>query len=243
MVKSASPFGINVAYLGILLCGTAVGAAHYESQSHRKDIANKEFDPTKYKVEFCDLPPYVNSSTAFKPSRDVCIGFSVFIQDMDSERIQTLAEAYAPFLFFHPLETFTMSSVERTFENSTEGQIYRTSDKSVFDDELRPSSLLSNTRDPDLALSSHDFHIEHSLDFDYKLGDGFDDNGLSRAPIYYRAFDSGNGTITFNYFFYFTWNGPTNLGLISSYNGTNQYVRFLQPPFAVHEADWGKFVY
>ena len=159
---------------------------------------------------------------------------------MSPETLQDMAEAYAPYLFFHPLETFTMSSVERTFENTTKGEIYRTSDKILFDNELRPESLLATTREPDLSLYSQDFHFEHSLELEYKLGDGFDEQGLSRASIYYRAFDSGNGTITFNFFFYFAWNGPTNLGMISSYNGSNQFVQFMQPPYAVHEGDWGK---
>lgn len=37
---------------------------------------------------------------------------------------------------------------------------------------------------------------------------------------------------------YYTFNGPSNLGILSSINGTEQYIRFMLPPWQTHEGGW-----
>ena len=137
----------------LLVCFSSLSAVHARGTSKKRVIrANRQFDPDDSNAKFCDLPPYGNASTSFQPSEGVCSGENALTQSMSPETLQDMAEAYAPYLFFHPLETFTMSSVERTFENTAKGEIYRTSDKILFDNGLRPESLLATTREPNLSL-------------------------------------------------------------------------------------------
>jgi len=65
------------------------------------------------------------------------------------------------------------------------------------------------------ALRSSDFYFSlqerakdmyHSLP-DERFGDGYDEDGKSKARIYYNAYESGNGTWTFNYWLYYQFNG------------------------------------
>ena len=213
------------------------------SQNANPSSSNKQFVPENVEENtvYCDIPPY--QSTAFEPKDEMCENV---VDDIlgDEDAIQALAEAYAPHLYFHPLELFTMSSVNRTFGDPSKGQIFFNGvDRLIFDEELNQTSLALTTRDPDYVLYSHAFSFEHELETEYKLGDGFDENGLSSAPIYFRPFDSGNGTITFHYLMYYTWNGPTNMGILSTYNGTDNYVRLSLSPWGVHEGDWGEFLF
>ena len=121
----------------------------------------------------------------------------------------------------------------------TKGRIYLNHNGlKLYDPELTPFSLQATTRDRNEVMHSHRFYFEHDLDNEYKSGDGFDSNGISKAPIYYRAFDSGNGTVTINYFMYYTWNGAAQFGVMTSYNRPFSYIRFRVPPFGVHEGDW-----
>ena len=216
----------------------------------------------------CEVPPFQDSSNRFTPQDDMCnnnnndIPMELSIQD-NKALIQDLAVAYAPYLYFHPLEQFSMSSVNRTFRDPTQGEIYLDfADWQLIDNELNQSTLLRTTRDYDFALNSHLFsfayHINDTYGYldgeseeyrlgaafdqsgngDFRFGDGFDDEGISKAPIYYHVFDCGNGTVTFNYFFYYTWNGPANYGVLTSHNGTEQYTRMVLPPWEAHEGDW-----
>jgi len=97
---------------------------------------------------------------------------------------------------------------------------------------------LASTRDRDHVMHSHKFYFEHDLSLDYRGGDGFDSAGVSRAPIYYHAFDSGNGTLTFNYFMYYTWNGAASVTILTSLQRFLQVIKLNVPPFGVHEGDW-----
>ena len=74
---------------------------------------NKQFVPEDEDAPFCSIPPYQNTSLLFEPTDGLCETDDILLDDDDA--IQQLAQAYAPFLYFHPREKWTMSSVERTF--------------------------------------------------------------------------------------------------------------------------------
>ena len=185
---------------------------------------------------YCEIPPFQEANTRLVLDPNFCVSRAA----VDLLTVEELANRYAPYLFFHPLEQYTMSSVNRTIQSS-EGRIIRQEDglpDRVFADNLDPENLVKTSRDPDEVLFSHKFIIEHDLYDEYLEGDGFDRRGLSKAPIYWNAYSVQGGAVTINYYFYFPWSGPTNMGLVSSFQGVNEYTPFSQPPHAVHESDW-----
>eukprot|EP00523_Entomoneis_sp_CCMP467_P015173 CAMPEP_0168770846 /NCGR_PEP_ID=MMETSP0725-20121227/3136_1 /TAXON_ID=265536 /ORGANISM="Amphiprora sp., Strain CCMP467" /LENGTH=807 /DNA_ID=CAMNT_0008820315 /DNA_START=203 /DNA_END=2627 /DNA_ORIENTATION=+ len=203
--------------------------------------SNRQFYPedgSDANTRKCTIPPFQEEDSSFVPTDDSCpvkVGSAVFVD------FQELAVRYAPYLFYHPLEENTMSAVNRTLDDTEKGRLVIEWDDygtELFSNELSPESLLETTRNPDYSMFSHKFHFEHDLDEEYQAGDGFDEEGRSRAPIYWRAFASSHGTITFNYYFYYTWSGPAGVGVLTSMNGTTQYTRLQQPPYGVQEGDW-----
>ena len=152
---------------------------------------------------------------------------------------QALAVEYAPALFFHPLDEFSLSSVNDTFADPSQGRILRT------DGENEPI-LISDTLDLEVLFqesqggaSSGILFFEHDRTEEYVRGAGFDEAGLSRAPIYWNVFDSGNNSWTFNYFFYYTFSGPLTLSVASNLgNAETGYTQSVVDPYAQHEGDW-----
>ena len=79
---------------------------------------NLLFDPETAEQDFCNIPPYQDSDLTWTPEQaaGLCANVTDDLLD-DHETLQAIAQAYAPFLYFHPRERFTMSSVNRTFDD------------------------------------------------------------------------------------------------------------------------------
>jgi len=205
---------------------------------------NARFDPDTFVPTECAIPPYQTAEepeTFFQPTEGVCgidgdEGVSVLdsISDMDA-----LAQQYAPVIFFHPLEPYTLANVPDTFDDPLAGSIQLNGDfVTQYDDELQMESLFNSSRGLVTGMNGHEYFFQHNLTDDYKSGAGYDEQGRSRASIHYNVFDSGNGTVTFNYYLYYAYNGEANMAVLSSVNNTVQYVPFHLPPFGIHEGDW-----
>ena len=222
--------------------------------------SNIRFDPDDDgNTVSCTIAPYTDVDNYFKPKEGQCLdpnststGNSTTspleLSTLPSAALQRLAVAYAPVLFFHPLEKYSLSSVDATFAKPSRGKIYQRSKGDVLiDDQLNLTTLLKTSRDPVWALKSSSFHFtleEHASEmYDSKpedrFGDGYDDTGKSKAKIYYNAFDSGNGTWTINYWLYYEYNGEGNQGVVTTSEGNDpRYIRYQLRPYGVHEGDW-----
>ena len=86
------------------------------SQNLLPSDKNGQFFPedVESNSQFCSIPPFQNKTTTFSPHPVLCANVTDDIL-LDDAAIQRLAEAYAPYLYFHPRERYTMSSVESTF--------------------------------------------------------------------------------------------------------------------------------
>ena len=162
--------------------------------------------------------------------------------------LNALAEAYAPVLFFHPLDEFTLQDPTTTFEDPVRGKIYerRRNDQGneitpiLVEDSLNLTTMLRLSK-PDIT-DANDVFFEHVLSGDYKRGAGYttDPNNskrqLSRAPIHYNVFETGvGGTWVINYWFYYAWNAPQTFGFGV---GRGQYSVVEIDPYGEHEGDW-----
>lgn len=197
---------------------------------------NRAFFAESFETTYCDIPPYQEGDWSI--SEDACL--QTLSVDLQGPEIQNLAEMYAPYLFFHPLEKYTPASVNTTLGDPDSGMIrVGFSDYDIVSETLDPWTMQQTTRNLDWALHSHRFYMQHhSYDDNYKAGDGFDPSGKARAPMYYNAFESENGTITFNYFVFFPWSGPSNYGVLTSYLGKEQYTRMIIPPWNEGPGNW-----
>jgi hypothetical protein len=233
--------GFHTAFLLplLLLLPQLVGA--------QQDLAsfpeNSRFDPSAADEQIlsCTIPPYQDGSFNYLPvPQGYCPQQEVLLQNMTEQVLDELAVAYAPVLFYHPLERYSMAAVDYTFEDPSAGRIMYENGKfsEVFDDTLNQTALLLSTRDRNLGINSDRYYFEHVLDSDYVTGAGFGDGGRSRAPIYYNAFQWDDNTWVFTYHFYYTVNGYGNLGVVTSYTGNVSYTRFTAGPYDGHEGDW-----
>ena len=260
--SSVSCSHAQVSLLQLLLLWLPFGAV-----AETRPTANRQFFPNNAdNTGTCDIPPYQDK--AFVPQEGMCKSdTTISLAELlnNPSLLDRLAVAYAPYLYFHPLERFTMSAVNRTLDDPDMGKVFLNHADGIvlMDDTLNPQTLLDTTRNVDYALFSHLFFLEYQIndtsllaynaynfndtsvldelleEDDYRLGDGFEEEtGRAVAPLYYNVYDSGNGTVTFNYHLYFTWSGPGNFGVLTSYNGTSQYTRILATPYGVHEGDW-----
>ncbi|CAB9524295.1 expressed unknown protein [Seminavis robusta] len=189
----------------------------------------------------CD-DPYQNSTRMDDPL--------LTIDTISPILLQNLAVAYAPVIFFHPLERYTMSSVDATFSLPGRGKIYQTTGggEKLIQDRLNMTTLLRTSRDPLWAPKSSSFYftLEEYIKEQYyakpteQFGDGFDETtGKSKAKIYYNVFDSGNGTWTFNYWLYYEFNGEANMGMVTTSEDVGtRFWGFLMKPYGVHEGDF-----
>ena len=215
---------------------------------------NARFDPdADGNTVRCTIAPYTDVDNYFKPKEGQCRGRDGFesgleLDQVHSASIHRLAVAYAPVLFFHPLEKYSLSSVDATFARPGRGKLWQNSGGvHKIDDRLNLTTLLETSRDPVWALQSSSFFF--TLD-DYvremyysgpneRFGDGYDENGKSKAKIYYNVFEAGNGTWTFNYWLYYEFNGEGNMGVVTTPSGeATRYTRFQMKPYGVHEGDW-----
>jgi hypothetical protein len=202
---------------------------------------NTRFDPSDGEISPCTIPPYQDGSLNYlPPPQGYCPEQQSPLENMTQQVLDELAVAYAPVLFYHPLERYSMAAVDFTFKDPSAGRVMYENGKfsEVFDDTLNQTALLLSTRDRNIGINSHRYYFEHVLDPDYVAGAGFDDGGRSRAPIYYNAFQWENNTWVFTYHFYYTVNGYANVGMATSYNRNVSYTRFTAGPYDGHEGDW-----
>ena len=202
---------------------------------------NFRFDPDATETDWCSLPPYQDMENNHTPELGMCEAPGAFAAPLTLADAQALAVDYAPYLYFHPLEVYTLTDMDLTFADPTAGKIYAKKDE-VFDDQLSQTSMLRSTRDPVLGLSSSKYYFTHTFEGDelythdffnltgYLGGSGYNERNRTNAPIYYRVYDSGNNTWTFIYWFYYAFNGHSNMGVLSSYNGTESYTPFQLRP-------------
>jgi hypothetical protein len=214
--------------------------------------SNTRFDPDDADafIATCSIPKYQQEGSSYvPPDTSTCAPF----QDgeswasslaADANIIQQLAVAYAPVLFFHPLEEYTLETVDATFRDPAAGRILfdaRTSDAEVFDETLNQTAMLLTSRDFKLGLNKDRYSFGRDQTKSYQAGAGFDETtgqSISRAPIYYNAFEYDDAAIVINYHFYYTFHGSATFGVIGSYLNETYYTSFETVPFGAHEGDW-----
>jgi len=75
---------------------------------------NIEFDPEADNTLRCKVAAYTDPKNYFKPKEGQCeegTATPVDLASLDPNVLHNLAVAYAPVLFFHPLEKYTLSGV------------------------------------------------------------------------------------------------------------------------------------
>ncbi|CAB9502524.1 expressed unknown protein [Seminavis robusta] len=222
-----------------------------QCQEEQRDArGNLQFDPDADNTKACWIPPYQNPNNYFQPRQGLCHNSQLDLDTISDESLHELAVAYAPVLYFHPLEKYTMSSVNYTLSNPQGGRIYRKTKEDakpyVVDDTINATFMMETSRDEVWALNPTTFFFEtdHGYEMyrsgpDERFGDGYDPGtGRSRAAIYYNVYDTGNHTWTFNYFMYYPYNGAGNMGVLAAYEGNVNFTRFTLAPYGIHEGDW-----
>jgi hypothetical protein len=207
-------------------------------------VQNRQFDPEHDDIDpaNCSIPPRQDTQNYPKPQDGTCPSTSLQLSTLSDEKVHQLAEAYAPVLFFHPLEETSLQSVDAIFANPSELQFYQGDDPILLDSDDNPLEFL---RSKPTILAGMDSYFQHKHPTDeYKRGAGYDyyptnkNNitvGYARATIYYNVLDTGNGTWTFNYYFYYPWQRGQTVGFGL---GRRQYSLLELHPFGQHEGDW-----
>jgi len=221
---------------------------------------NQRFDPdadqSAGKEEMqCDIPPYQgesrtsNNNLPYTKSVSYCTsdGQSDFSSLTDSQ-LDTLAQLYAPVLFFHPEEPNTMETVNATFDDPENGDIIYDGNnpqgtEDIFWPRLDLDVLLDTTRNYTLGLDKESYYFQHVLTSQYRSGAGYDpDSGRSRAPIYYNIWKNdtiaAGGYWVINYHMYYTYRGSASMGVSSTWNNRTSLRTFVLRPFGEHEGDW-----
>lgn len=203
-------------------------------------------------MSLCRIPPF-QEVVGEVSSASTCSVQSTL--NLQSPELHELAIQYAPVLLFHPLEKYTLSAVNATFDSPSSGKIYQLSDGVYLqtDETLNLTRLLNVTRDIETSFNAHEYFFAHDLTEEYVNGAGYydafldDESGnnntghrLSRAPIYYNVIASANSTWTFNYFLYYAFRGHSNMITVPSSNGNGKlnYTAFQLGPFGMHEGNW-----
>lgn len=223
-----------------------------------EDPADSKTSSSEYKISRCSLPPFQNHDQLFT-CQSMNMSRPMSIQ---SPEFQKLAVIYAPVVFFHPLENYTLSSANTTFDSPSSGEVYHLSENvhlERIDSTLNLTTLLNTTRDINTSFNAKEYFFVHDSANGYFNGDGFEfvaedndtpngtninesdgigKNRVSRASIYYKIIDSGDNTLTFNYYFYYTFSGQSNIICISSVNGRSSQTSFQLAPLGTHEGDW-----
>ena len=213
---------------------------------------NRIFDPDdwarrdKSTIASCSIPPPQDPDNYFKPEngRDFCSS-SVSPEEMSDDDIHQIAVAYAPVLFFHPLEEHSLQTPDVIFEDPSKGRIFNNDDGEyiLVDDTLNLTALLltSNGTDGVFSGGSHFFEFidpneEYKAGAGYVLDEEHPGRSVSRASIYYNVLDySESGIWVINYYFFFTWQGSQTFGFGV---GDNKYTIRELEPYGEHEGDW-----
>lgn len=218
---------MKIPLLHLLQVALAILSLSRSAQGQQQNPNSIRFDPdANDTTATCAIAPYTDTDNYFQPQEDQCTSTSnpLDLNSLDKASLDSIAVQYAPVIFFHPLEKYTLSSVVDTFNQTTAGKIYdRNGGNDLIDDTLNLTTLLRTSRDPIWALGSTKFYFSleelaeemYNSTPDARYGDGYDETtGKSKATIYYNAFESGNGTWTFNYYLWYPYNGEGNMGVV-----------------------------
>jgi hypothetical protein len=192
---------------------TPLQCAIPSDQSHNVSLSDRAFTYCPKGIDFLDLPT--------------------------AAELDEIATLYAPVLFFHPLESYTLTSIDTVLQNF-DGQVKFALNNSVLSDTIDMELLLNAARDYYLAFNGEEYYIGQTLSKEFVSGDGYDpDSGKSRASIYYNAFAYDANTWVFNYWFYYPYSGSTSTSILTTNNDTNVnwYTAQLRP-FGEHQGDW-----
>jgi hypothetical protein len=227
------------------------------------------FDPEVVPIPICSIPPFQpQTGDDYRPPAtrtasnetsggnsfgycpvdapldwpDLLSSLNITSLDKEAELVHQLAVQYAPVLFFHPLEQFTLSAVDRTFSDPKLGfilgpqstirpgqnassELHRDGKSQLVSETLDLPTLFHTTRDVYLGLRKHLYRFGRELSAEYIAGDGFyrDTAGsliqLSRAVIYYNWYQYQQNLtsgLVFNYYFYYPFRGAANLGVVET---------------------------
>ena len=146
----------------------------------RDDRGNIQFDPDEENTTTdCGIPSYIDTEDYFKSKEGLCDESTArSLDSFSDEELQALAVAYAPVIFFHPLEKYTMSGVNYTLptlSNTDEntGKIFRQTKEDrqpyMVEDTLNTSFLLQTTKDPIYALNPNSFYFATDRAYDVRF--------------------------------------------------------------------------
>ena len=217
----------------LLLIMLLAGTTSVQQTVVRDDRGNIQFDPDEEDTTTdCGIPSYIDTEDFFESREGLCdVSTARSLNSFSDEELQALAVAYAPVIFFHPLEKYTMSAVNYTLPtfnnpaNDRTGKIFRQTKEDrqpyLVEDTLNASFLLQTTKDPIYALNPNSFYFATDRAYEMfasepteEYGSGYTADGRSKAPLYWNVYDSGNNTLTFNYWMYFPYNGEGGMGVL-----------------------------
>lgn len=137
--------------------------------------SNRRFDPWNESASASVLDLYLPSFANYTlpHSYETCDILSRNNQLPQGSALDELAALHAPYLFFHPYERYSLSSVETTFAEATQGHIerIRNNEETPYSNVLDPVALLNSTRDWVLGLDKEEFYFQHQLSEDYVRGE------------------------------------------------------------------------
>jgi len=189
---------------------------------------NGKLDPdTSVALPGCTLVAYQNGSEyGVVPMAGMCGDPT---GNITTAEIEAMGVKYAPVVFFHPLDSFTMTDPASIFTDPSAGKFVK--DGEVIQDTLDFTTLGTYISDPDVW-------IQMEQTDEYLAGDGFAADGSSNAPAYWNYVDLGNNIWQFNYYYFFPYSGWTAMLLTSQQSGNIPYYPFEARPFGEHEGDW-----
>jgi hypothetical protein len=204
--------------------------------------SNVRFSPRSWSVPLqCAIPSY--QSPDFSLS-DRAFAYCPKVEESlalpTGAELDEIATLYAPVLFFHPLESYTLASIDTVLQNF-DGQVKFALNNSVLSDTIDMELLLNAARDYYAAFNGEEYFIQQNLSKEFVAGDGFDlETGKCRASIYYNAFEHDTNTWVFNYWFYYPYSGSTSTSILTTKDDTdtvNWYTAMLRS-FGEHQGDW-----
>jgi len=211
----------------LLLLSTAHPVVRAQNLNPSSD--NTQFDPDNADaLPDCTVVPYQNGSNVggVTPGPGMCGTLS---GEITFEEIEALALQYAPVVYFHPLDPYTLTDPASMFDDLSAG--YFTTVNGKVSDDLNLTALGNNITNPLIWL-------EVPQTDEYREGDGYEDDGSSKGVVTWSYVDLGDNILAFNYYYFFPYSGQLSMGMTSSNPGDPPFYPFEVQPFGEHEGDW-----